>query len=198
MIKLLKWIFSLESISKRYLYEILLLCYLIITTLIVVIASNCFELSKTINRILGIIILLQWILLFIPCMFRILSIIDYNKDIKIKNGKLKFNFSPILYSLQDVIYWLEYASIPDTIYVKRKDNNGNVIIEVSYEVEKRNGPFVNKKIFIDNEEIQSFMGIQDILTKKCLIIENYLYVVATTEMNNPKLFSKIISEIKVK
>lgn len=196
--KLLKWIFSLESISKRYLYEILLLCYLIITTLIVIIASNYFELSKTTDRILGIIILLQWILLFIPCISRILSIVDYNKDMKIKNGKLKFDFSPILYSLQDVIYWLEYASIPDTIYVKRKDNNGNVIIEVSYEVEKRNGPFVNKKIFIDNEEIQSFMGIQDILTKKCLIIENSLYVVATTEMNNPKLFSKIISEIKTK
>ena len=118
--KLLKWIFSLKSISKRYVNEILLLCYLIITTLIVVIASNCFELSKTIDRIFGIIILLQWILLFIPCMSRILSIIDYNKDIKIKNGELKLNFSPILYSLQDILYWLEYASIPDTIYVKRK------------------------------------------------------------------------------
>lgn len=196
--KLLKWIFSLKSISKRYVNEILLLCYLIITTLIVVIASNCFELSKTINRIFGIIILLQWILLFIPCMSRILSIIDYNKDIKIKNGELKLNFSPILYSLQDILYWLEYASIPDTIYVKRKGNTGNLIIEVSYEVEKRNGPFVNKKVFIDNEEIQSFTEIQDILTKKCLIKENSLYVVATTEMNNPKLFSKIISEIKIK
>ena len=92
--KLLKWIFSLKSLSKRYVNEILLLCYLIITTLIVVIASNCFELSKTIDRILGIIILLQWILLFIPCMSRILSIIDYNMDIKIKNGELK---SPFFY-----------------------------------------------------------------------------------------------------
>lgn len=196
--KLLRWIFSLESRSKRYLYEILLMCYLIITTVIVIIASNCFELSETTDRILGRIILLQWILLFIPCISRIFNIIDYNKVIKIKNGELKLNFSPILYSLQDIIYWLEYASIPDTIYVKRKDDNGNVIIEVSYEVETRNGPFVNKKIFIDNEEIQSFTGIQDVLTKKCLIIENSVYVVATTEMNDPKLFSKIISEIKIK
>ena len=174
--KILKWIFSLKSISKRYVNEILLLCYLIITTLIVAIVSNCFELSKTIDRILGIIILLQWILLFIPCMSRILSIIDYNKDIKIKNGELKFNFSPILYSLQDILYWLKYASIPDTIYVKRKGNTGNLIIEVSYEVEKRNGPFVNRKVFIDNEEIQSFTKIQNILTKKCLIKENSLYI----------------------
>ena len=196
--KLLKWIFSMKSISKRYFNEILLLCYLIITTLIVVIASNCFELSKTIDRILGIIILLQWILLFIPCMSRIFSIIDYNMDKKIKNGKQKFNFSPVLYSLQDILYWLEYASIPDTIYVKRKDNIGNLIIEVSYEVEKRNGPFVNKKVFIDNEEIQSFTEIQDILTKECLIKENSLYVVATTDLNDPKLFIKIISEIKIK
>lgn len=198
MIKLLKRIFPIKSIRKKYLTEILLLSYLIISTLIVIFVSNYFELSKICNRILGIIILLQWILLFIPCILRILCIVDYNKKIKIKKGKQKFNYYPKLYPVRDVIYWIKHASIPDTIYVKKKDNEGNIIIEVSYEVKKRNGSFINKKVFIDDEEIKSSRKIQDILEKKCLIKENYLYVVATTEMNDPKLFSKIISDIKIK
>ena len=194
--KLLKWIFSLKSISKRYVNEILLLCYLIITTLIVVIASNCFELSKTIDRILGIIILLQWILLFIPCMSRILSIIDYNKDIKIKNGELKLNFSPILYSLQDIQYWLEYASIPDTIYVKRKCNTGNLIIEVSYEVEKRNGPFVNKRFFLDNNELNDEIECIKVFQKLGIIFEDYILVYETFDHNRPDIIFEIINELK--
>ena len=46
--------------------------------------------------------------------------------------------------------------------------------------------------------MQSFKGIHEILEKECLIKENSLYVDATTEMNDPKLFCKIISEIRNK
>lgn len=193
--KFLKWLFSTKSKSKKYFPEIILLSYLVITTIVIIIVSNVFELPNTIDKILGGIIIIQGVLLFFPSVSRVFSIMDYKSDKKITEGKINLKFSPILYPIKDIICWLRHAKSPDTIYLKRKDNIGNLIVEVSYEVERRNGPFINKKIFIDSQEIQDLTNIENILTNECLVKENAFYVVAITEMNDPKLFEKIIPKI---
>ena len=86
MKRLLKWLFSTKSKSKKYKYELLLIAYLLLTSLIASIISNTINLNKVVDRILSIIILMQWLLFFFPCLFRMIDISDYNEKIKVGRG----------------------------------------------------------------------------------------------------------------
>lgn len=100
--KFFKWLFSTKSYSKKYFPEILLVGYLIINTIIGITIENIFHISNTFTIIYDYFILVQWILFLIPCIVRIVDISDYNETNKIKNGKKKFKFKPVLYNIEDV------------------------------------------------------------------------------------------------
>lgn len=76
---LLKWLFSTKSKSKKYKYEFLLINYLLLISLIVIVISNTVKLDNLVDRVLGIFILMQWILFFVPCIIRLIDISDYNE-----------------------------------------------------------------------------------------------------------------------
>ena len=191
MKRLFEWLFSTKSKSKKYKYELLLITYLLLTSLIVIIISNTINLDKVVDRILGIIILMQWILFFVPCLIRLIDISDYNEKIKVINGEKKFKFEPVLYNISEIEKWINNAAIPNTIYVKSFNGKNITIISVAYETKGKNGPFINKQILINNKVIESVQDIREEIYHTCMIKDDCISIMAITEYNDPKNFNKI-------
>lgn len=192
--KFFKWLFSTKSYSKKYFPEILLVGYLIINTIIGIIIENLFNISNIFTIIYDYFILVQWILFLIPCIVRIVDISDYNESNKIKNGKKKFNFKPILYNIKDVKKWIYNSKEPDVIYVKSK-NEKIITIDVSFETRGKNGPFINKKIYVDDVELP-IEEVEEAILSKCIITNDCVSIVAITEKNNPKYFDRILKDLE--
>lgn len=133
MKRLFKWLFSTKSKTKKYKYELLLIAYLLLTTFIVIIISNTINLDNIVGSIFVFFILIQWVVLFVPCIIRLIDISDYNEKIKVINGKKKFRFEPVLYNISEIEKWIKNAVSPDTIYVKGLDEKNITIISVAYE-----------------------------------------------------------------
>ncbi len=193
MKRLIKWLFSTKSKSKKYKYELSLIAYLLLISLIIIIISNTINLNNVVNRILGIIILTQWLLFFAPCLIRLIDISDYNEKIKIINGEKKFKFEPVLYNISEIEKWIKNAVIPDTIYVKSFNGKNVTIISVAYETKGKNGPFINKQILINDKIIESAQDIRKEIYHTCMIKDDCVSIMAITEYNDPKNFSKIIN-----
>ena len=191
MKRLFEWLFSTKSKSKKYKYELLLIAYLLLISLIVIIISNTINLDKVVDRILGIIILMQWILFFVPCLIRLIDISDYNEKIKVINGEKKFKFEPVLYNISEIEKWKNNAAIPNTIYVKSFNGKNITIISVAYETKGKNGPFINKQILINNKVIESVQDIREEIYHTCMIKDDCISIMAITEYNDPKNFNKI-------
>ena len=194
MKRLFKWLFSTKSKSKKFKYELFLILYLLIILAIAILVSNTANLDNLVDRIIGNFVLINWILFFIPCIIRIDDIVDYNAKNKIIKGEKPLNFTPILYSIYDIEKWLTNAITPDTIYVKSVIKNNITIISVTFEVVGRNGPFFNKQIWINDKEIMDLKDIQQEIKNTCEIYNDCIYLLAITEYNNPKNFTKIINE----
>ncbi len=191
MKRLFEWLFSTKSKSKKYKCELLLIAYLLLISLIVIIISNTINLDKVVDRILGIIILMQWILFFVPCLIRLIDISDYNEQIKVINGEKKFKFEPVLYNISEIEKWINNAAIPNTIYVKSFNGKNITIISVAYETKGKNGPFINKQILINNKVIESVQDIREEIYHTCMIKDDCISIMAITEYNDPKNFNKI-------
>ena len=190
MLKLFKWLFSKTSKSKKYKPEIILYCYLITISAIVIFIVNIIGVPDIVNKILSWAVLIQWALV-IPSAFRIFDIADHNEKLKIMSGKRKFNFKPVKYNLSDIEKWLSLSQFPDTIYVKGTDGK-IVIIEVSFEVNGKSGPFVDKAIFINDIIMNTLDDAKQTISTKCIIENDSLSLLAITEFNNPKFFANIL------
>lgn len=186
-----KWLFSSKSKSKKVVPEILLLSILVAITTVIAIVSNVIEIKNTIDRILGIIVLLLWIVFAIPCALRIYDISCYRK--KKQNGEKpqEFKHTPVQYAVEDVLNWIKNANIPDTIYVKGIKDNSVSTISVDFEVIGKNGPFLNKEIIINENIVEEYENITDILSNVCTIEDDKITILAITENNDPKLFEKM-------
>ena len=194
MKRLFKWLFSTKSKSKKYRYELLLIIYLLLISLIVIIISNTINLDNVVDRILGIIILMQWVIFFVPCLIRLIDISDYNEKIKVINGEKKFKFEPVLCNISEIEKWIKNAVVPDTIYVKSFNGRNITIISVAYETKGKNGPFINKKILINDKVIESVQDIREEIYHTCMINDDCISIMAITEYNDPKNFNKIINK----
>lgn len=194
MKRLLKWLFSTQSKSKKYKYELLLIAYLLLITLIAIIISSTINLEELVGRIISIFILVQWILLFSPCVIRLIDISNYNEKIKVVNGEKKFKFEPLLCNISEIENWIKNALIPDTIYVKSLNGKNITIISVDYETKGKNGPFINKKIFINDKEIKDLQDIKKEIYNTCMIKDDCISIMAITEYNDPKYFNKILNK----
>ena len=192
MKRLFKWLFSTKSRSKKYKYEVLLICYLVIVSAIVIIISNLTNLGSIVDRVLGIIILTQWILFFIPCVIRLIDISDYNERSKVINNKKQFKFEPLLCNISEIQKWIINAISPDTLYVKSNNKDKITIISVAYETKGKNGPFINKQIWINDKEIVNIQDIRKEIYHTCMIIDDCICIMAITEYSDPRNFNKII------
>lgn len=118
------------------------------------------------------------------------------KKEKLKNNKIKFKYEPLKLSIDEIKFWLENAEIPDTIYIKSK-NNEYFMIEVWFDTDSRMGPFYNKTIWFDGEEIETIEEIINLMKLNQLIdIDGMVEISATTELNDPIYFEKVLSELK--
>lgn len=189
---LFKWLFSTKSKSKKYLPEILLISYLILITLIVILICNLIDLSTIYDRILGYFILIQWLLFPIPCILRIIDISDFNEMQKIHAGKRQFKYDPLLVPLTDIQKWVVNSSIPDVIYLKGDKKNAVTIVEIAFETVGKNGPFINKQIFINDKKINDIEKLKSELKNSCSVENNCVYLLAITDSNPPENFYKIL------
>ena len=194
MKRLFKWLFSTTSKSKKYKNELLLITYLILSTLIVIIISNTRDLDDVVERILSSFILMQWLLFFFPWLIRMFDISDYNEKTKVINGKKKFKFDPVLYNVSEIEKWIKNAVIPDTIYVKSSNGKNITIISVVFEAKGKNGPFINKQILINGKVIESVQDIKEEIYHTCMVEDDYISIMAVSEYNDPKNFNKIINK----
>lgn len=193
MKRLFKWLFSTKSKSKKYKYEILLIGYLILISTIVIVVSNTINLDSIINRLLCIVILIQWVLFFIPCIMRLTDISDYNEKNKVINGEKQFKFEPLVCSIYEVEKWLMNAESQDTIYVKSSSGKNITIISVIFDIKGENESFTDKQILINDKEVKSVQDIREEIYHTCMVNDDCIFIMAITEYNDPKNFRKIIN-----
>lgn len=186
---LFKWLFSTTSKSKKYLPEILLIGYLLLTTLIAIVLCNFVDLLEVYKRIVSWFVLIQWLLFPIPCILRIIDISDYNEKQKISAGNKRFKYDPLLVPLTDIQKWVVESSIPDVLYLKGNKKNTVTIVEIGFETVGKNGPFINKKVYINDKEIVNFDNLENDLKISCLVENDCVYLLAIIEGNDPKLFN---------
>ena len=91
-----------------------------------------------------------------------------------------------LYAYRQYISELKY-------YVKSLDGKNITIISVAYETKGKNGQFINKQILINDKIIESAQDIRKEIYHTCMIKDDCVSIMAITEYNDPKNFSKIIN-----
>ncbi len=189
--KFFKKIFSVQTNEKKYKYEILPFCILTIFNIIVCFILNFFSGTNIILLIIYVIYLYQLVLFFI----RLTCVMDNKKTYKYKLGVVKFKFSSIKISIDEIILWLESSKIPDTLYVKSSFGN-RYIIELGFETNGIRGKFVNKTIWFDDIKVSSIEYFKELIEINQLLDFNQcIEVEAITDFSDPKLFYKIIQEI---
>lgn len=192
--KLLKWMFSTTSPSKKYIKELVLLGLIIVCFILLIFLIDNLKMLELFATILRLISTVFTIILVLISVLRLFDIADYNEKNKIKKGKFNFKYNPMNYKVEDIFFWAENSQEPNTLYVKGK--NEIIILEVSYETEGKNGPFVNKKIYINDYYVKDIKEFMEKINDECAIEDNLISVYAITEFNNPKLFATILSEMK--
>ena len=106
-------------------------------------------------------------------------------------GKKRFKFKPLLCDIAEIERWIKNAKTPDTLYVKGANENNISIISVTFETKGKNGPFINKQIWMNDKEIVEYNAIRQEIQSSCLIENECIYLLAITEYNDPRNFDKI-------
>lgn len=194
MKNLFKKLFSTESKSKKYKNEIIFICCLLLISSVIGILIDTLDLNSIVVRVVRSVLIVLCAILLFPCIIRILDISDYNEKNKVKNGKKKFKFKPLLCNITDIEKWIMNATTPDTLYIKSSSGNKITIISVEFETQGKNGPFINKQILINDKEIVNEKYIRQEIDKTCLIENDCVYLMAITEYNDPKMFNKILKD----
>lgn len=189
--KFIKWLFSTKSKSKKEKNEILLIVMLPLCFVLGVMFTEIFK-SELLSRIVIGILIILFAILFIACILRLIDISDYKENMKIVSGQKKMKYKPVCYKISDIEQWILTATVPDTLYVQSRNNGKIVIIEVSFETKGKNGPFINKKIFINEKQIVNLNDIKHEILSVCLVDNDCIRLNAITEFNNPKNFEKIL------
>lgn len=123
----------------------------------------------------------------------ILFMIIVNKCVP-SESKPKFKYEHLKVSYGDILFWLEKADVPDTLYLKGTAAKF-IKLEVQFATIGKNGPFVNKEIFLNDKELP--LDIIDNELKKVLFLEeNSCVVLGYTENNDPKLFLNVLNDLK--
>ena len=106
-------------------------------------------------------------------------------------------YKPIKLSINDFIFWINNARIPERIIVRSKDNI-NYFFEISFEVKGKNGPFYNKRFFLDDKELFSEEECVEYLKSINIIYNDIIKVYETFDYNKPEVLIGIINDLKGK
>lgn len=196
MKKLIKEVFLPETSSTNYKYAIK---NYIVAMVIVIALFLLFNLIPIGNPFRFLVVILIVLIMWISLMFFVkLSIIHDNiQKEKLKNKKYKFKYKPITVSVNDFKFWLENAETPETLYLKSQSSN-NYIFEVSFDITRKNGKFINKKFFLDDKEIREANECVELLSSLDIIINNEIKVYETFDHNKPELLLDTINNLKEK
>lgn len=108
--------------------------------------------------------------------------------------RFKFKYSPLNLKYDDLLLWLEKGNMPDTLYLKGAKKEF-VKIEIQFSVIGKNGPFGDKSILLDNNEL-ALDDIKNKLKELIYLEEQQCLLMGYTENNDPNLFLKVIEELK--
>ena len=186
------WLFSFKSKSKKIMPEIILLVFDAITTIIPFIFNSYIMQLKFIDIFCRVYIIIMWFIIPLFCILRIVDIIDYRQEKK--NLIERKKYKPIACKIADILFWIRNAETPDTIYIETIDKKV-LKLSIAFETVGKNGPFFNKGVFIDGNNINE-EEVENLLVKKCIIVDFCVNVLAFTELNNPTLFQKTIDKLK--
>ena len=166
----MKRLFSAATDEMTYKKEIITLVILLLIFVLPIIFTY-FGLTphKSIRFIIAVIMFIDFYPCMIFCGIRMLHISDNREKLKHNKGKKKGKFPTIKYSYKAILYWLENAIIPDTLYIV-SNRNEHHCLEISFEVIGFNKPFVNKKYLFDHDEMVSISNIEKMLEQNEIMI----------------------------
>ena len=193
--KFISELFSAATTSTSYLEMIRNFLIGLIVPCVLLVLTNLIPV-KTPLRIL--IIIPIGLIMFMTIIFfaRLIWVSDNRETNNIKSDKYKFKYKPIKLKVDDFVYWLKNAVVPEKLIVRSK-NKINYIFEISFETKGKNGPFYNKRFFLDNEELQDSNTCIEKLTSLDIIYNNELSIYETFDKNSPELLIKIIDDLKI-
>ena len=128
---------------------------------------------------------------------RLISVSDNKEVNNIKRENYKFKYKPIKLSVGDFNYWITNAVMPETIYVKSA-LKVNYKFMVDYETQGKNGPFINKRFYLDNKELKDEKECVKVFQELSIIFNDYILVYETFDHNRPEIIIEIIDELKSK
>ena len=139
------------------------------------------------------------LIFFMVLLFSVrLTRVSDNKEVKnIKRTNYKFKYKPIKLSVGDFKYWIKNAVMPETIYVKSA-LKVNYKFMVDYETQGKNGPFINKRFYLDNKELKDEKECVKVFQELSIIFNDYILVYETFDHNRPEIIIEIIDELKSK
>ena len=104
---------------------------------------------------------------------RLISVSDNKEENDIKRDGYKFKYKPIKLSADDFKYWITNAVMPETIYVKSA-LKVNYKFMVDYETQGKNGPFINKRFYLDNKELKDEKECVKVFQELSIIFDDYI------------------------
>lgn len=164
----MKRLFSAATDEMTYKKEIITLVILLLIFVLPIIFTY-FSLTphKSIRFIINVIMIID-LQCMLFCGARMLYISDNREKLKHNKGKKKSKFPTIKYSYKAILYWLENAIEPDTLYIV-SNRNEHYCLEISFELIGFN-KFVNKKYFFDHDEMVSISNIEKMLEQNEIMI----------------------------
>ena len=87
--------------------------------------------------------------------------------------------------------------MPETIYVKSA-LKVNYKFMIDYETQGENGPFINKRFYLDNIELKDEKECVKVFQELSIIFDDYILVYETFDHNRPEIIIEIIDELKSK
>ncbi|MCM1197224.1 MAG: hypothetical protein NC310_09190 [Roseburia sp.] len=136
------------------------------------------------------------ILLSISFIYILIIIIIFivNKCVSSNDSIKKFKYRPVNLKYDDVMLWLEKENVPNTLYLKGTKKEF-IKLEIQFSTIGKNGPFVDKGIFLDNKEF-TIDEIRIALKEEIYLEDQQCILMGYTENNDPSLFLKVLEELK--
>ena len=157
---------------------------------------SCFIPIASFFRIITVICVVLYILFMICFLSRVFITVSDNKEkYEMKNKKYKFKYEPVKVFVDDLRFWLENANVPETILVKSLEDRV-YSFDVCFDVKGRNGPFINKQFYLDDDKLDSVDACINIMYELNIIMGDYIYVYETFDHNKPDVLVKIIEDLK--
>ncbi|MBO5772436.1 MAG: hypothetical protein J6R37_01380, partial [Clostridia bacterium] len=126
----------------------------------------------------------------------LIHVSDNRELVNIKGENYKYIYKPIKLPIEDFVFWLDNAEIPETLYLRSK-NGINYKFDISFNTKGKSSPFYNKEFLLDNKKI-AHEDCLSVLQDLEIISKDHIKIYDTFDRNPPELCIKIIDDLKSK